>query len=178
VYTSVETTAGLACGPSVSADKDFCVQLLGERDFSIPGNAQSGSEAQPASYLIGTAVLSQRLRAEGDNSTASSIEFKMCSYPLTPPPAYSFMVRTGTFFFIRVYLRVKYASMCSHETLSAKLHGVTSQKIVFLHSGYLVSRPRCEPATVVDYDACSVEVGLILRCHGTLSLDLGLRGTR
>jgi hypothetical protein len=84
------------------------------------------------------------------------------------------MVWTGKTFIIRLYLRLQYASMFSHKALSAKLHGVTSQTIVILHSGFLVSRPRCEPATVVDNDARSVEVGLVLRYHATLSLSLSL----
>ena len=87
----------------------------------------------------------QRLGGQADHSPTSSTEFKMWSYTSTPPC--SFMVWEGKTFFIPLYLRLKYASMFSHEILSAKLHGVTSQTIVILHSGVLVSRPRCEPAT-------------------------------
>jgi hypothetical protein len=134
--------------PSVSADKDFCVQFLVERDFSIPRNAQTGSGAHPASYSIGTGVLSRGSCGWGVKLTTHlplAPSLKCGATPLLLP--YAFMVLTAKTFFVRLYLRQQYASMFFHETLSAKLHGVTSQTIVILHSGVLVSRPRCEPAT-------------------------------
>ena len=39
-----------------------------------------------------------------------------------------------------------------------------------MRTRYLLKSTDHVTATVVDYDACSVEVGLVLRCHATFSL--------
>jgi hypothetical protein len=130
---------------SVSADKIFLFPVLrGKRFFYSP--KRPDRLCGPPSHLFnryrGSFLGFQRLGDEADHSPASSTEFKMWRYTPTPL-TFLYGVDTNTFF-IQLYLRLKYGSMFSHETLSAKLHGVTSQTIAILHSGFLVSRPRCE----------------------------------